>query len=121
MLLLALLDARQTNPAFKKFVQKGFRADRFIDLDKITMPYTKLQAVYGIPRQSIPRALDELLAKGFVEIKHAGGAGEHDMTVYALIEDYLRWTKGKVFRQRQRDVHRGWQGRFLGVVSGYKN
>ncbi|WP_054032504.1 hypothetical protein [Desulfatitalea tepidiphila] len=110
MVLLALLDARQINPAFKKSLKQGFRADRYVDLDRIKMPYTKLEGVFGLARTSIPRAIDELLAKGFIEIKHAGGTGEHDMTIYALVEDYLGWTEHKIFRQRQRDIRRGYQG-----------
>jgi len=117
MILLAMLDARQINPAYKKAVKKGFRADRYLDLDKIKMPYTKLKEKYGIPTGSIPRAIDELLAIGFIEIKHAGGAGEHDQTVYALLDDYLAWTKGKVFRLRQRDLKRGFQGKGLGAIT----
>ncbi len=116
MFLLALLDARQTNPAFKKQVKKGFRTDRFIDLDKIKMPYSKLIETFGIPIGSIPRGIDDCLAKGFIEIKHQGGSGEHDQTVYALIEDYLEWTKGKVFRQRQSEK-RGFQGKRLGATA----
>lgn len=115
MALLAMLDARQKNPAYKPS-GKGFRTARFVNLDQIKMPYTKLREKYGIPTQSIPRAIDELLANGFIEIKHVGGAGEHDMSVYALIEDYLQWTVGVVFRQRHRDVRRGFQGRKLGVA-----
>lgn len=109
MVLLAMLDARQTNPAFKKKVRKGFRAERYIDLDKISMTYKQLTRDYGIPSQSIPRALDDLLARGFIEIKHRGGAGEHDKSIYALIEDYHRWESGKVFRQRPIGAHRGFQ------------
>jgi hypothetical protein len=117
MVLLAMLDARQVNPTYKKAAKQGHRADRYVDLDKIKMPYTTLHKDFGMPVQSIPRAIDDLLAKGFIEIKHAGGAGEHDMSVYALIEDYLQWTDDKVFRQRKRDgIRRGYQGRKLGAI-----
>lgn len=117
MVLLAMLDARQTNPAYKPREKKGHRAQRFINLDKITMPYVRLKETYCIPVQSIPRAIDDLLAKGFIEIKHAGGAGEHDMSVYALIDDYLEWEVGTIFRHRKKDVRRGFQGRLLGATA----
>lgn len=118
--LLAFLDARKQNPAFKKDTKKGFRSHRFIDLDKITVTYNEFKEIYGIPVQSVPRAIDELLAKGFIEIKHQGGAGEHDKSVYALIEEYRRWEAGKVFRERTRDVRRGYQGRKVGVMDPRK-
>jgi hypothetical protein len=116
MVLLAFLDCRQTNPAFKKAVKGGFRADRYVDLDKIKMPYVKLNQRYGVPVQSVSRALDELLAKGFIEIKHTGGAGEHDQSIYGLVDDYLRWSDGITFRQRKKDVRRGFQGKGLGAL-----
>lgn len=121
MVLLAMLDARQTNPAFKPRAKKGHRSQRFIDLDKITMPYAKLKEKFGVPAQSVPRAIDDLLAKGFIEIKHVGGAGEHDMSVYALVEDYLTWQVSTVFRRRKKDVNRGYQGKGLGVAAKQKN
>lgn len=120
MVLLAMLDSRQTNPAFKPRVKKGHRAQRFIGLDNIKMPYVQLRDTYGVPTGSIPRAIDDLLAKGFVEVRHAGGAGEHDMTIYALVEDYLSWQAGTVLRRRRKDVRRGFQGRRLGATDPEK-
>lgn len=117
MVLLAILDARQTNPDYKPNTDKGHRSHRFVDLDKITMPYVKLREIYGVPTPSIPRAIDDLLAKGFIEIKHAGGAGEHDMSVYALIDDYVDWEIGTVTRQRKKDARRGFQGKRLGATA----
>jgi hypothetical protein len=117
MVLLAILDARKVNPTFKKSVKSGPRSERYVDLDKIKMPYNMLVSRYGIRRASIPAAIDDLLAKGFIEIKHAGGAAEYDQSVYGLIEDYLEWKPGMIFRRRQRDIKRGFQGRKLGVVA----
>lgn len=113
MIVIALLDARIRNPLFSKDVKAGkrkkSRQPRFKDLDKIEMPYMTLQKKYKIPQQSIPRAIDQLLAHGFIRITHAGGRGEHDKAQYGLIDDYLKWEPGKVFRVRKRDAKRGFQ------------
>jgi hypothetical protein len=67
-------------------------------------------------QQSVSRAIDELLAKGFIEIVHQGGLGEHDKARYALIDDYQQWKPKMIpFRTRGHDVRRGYQGQRLGA------
>ena len=60
--------------------------------------------IAGISRPRIIRAIDELLAKGFIEIVHQGGAFQQDKSIYALIDDWRIWHKGAVFGKRPRDI-----------------
>jgi len=57
-----------------------------INLHQLEIPYGALEKVYKINRSSIPAAIDELLAKGFNEIVHRGGAYKHDKSIYAWSE-----------------------------------
>lgn len=115
--LNALHDVRQTEKPGKAKDKKGRkRKIRFVNLDRLEMPYKTLQKKYGVNQQGTTRAIDELLAKGFIKITHHGGLGEHDKNRYALIDDYLSWRPGmKPIRQRKRDVRRGYQGKCLGA------
>ena len=82
----------------------------------ITMTYIELENIFnqhrdhlnqgdnGITRPRIIRAIDELLAKGFIEIVRKGGAYKQDKTLYALSEDWRLWHKGAVFKKRERDT-----------------
>ena len=92
------------------------RKPEFINLDRLEMPYATLQKVYGMNQQGIVYAIDKLLSNGFIKISHCGGLGKHDKTKYALINDYLKWQPGTVFRRRTRDVRMGYQGRRLGAT-----
>jgi hypothetical protein len=116
-LLIALMDARKRESPSRAKDKKGSkRAPIFLNLNCLEMPYTTLQKVYGMNNQGITRAIDKLLSNGFVEITHYGGMGEHDKTKYGLINDYLEWKPGTVFRKRERDVKMGYQGKRLGAT-----
>lgn len=116
-MLIALMDARRREfPSQAKDKKGGKRKPEFINLDRLEMPYTTLQKKYGMHQHGIVRAIDKLLANGFIEITHYGGLGEHDKTKYSLIEDYLKWEPGTVLRKRDRDVRMGYQVKYLGVT-----
>ena len=116
-MLIALMDARKRESQSQARDKKGNkRKPEFINLDRIEMPYTTLQKVYSMNQQGIVWAIDKLLANGFVKISHYGGLGKHDKTKYALINDYLQWEPGTIFRKRTRDVKMGYQGRRLGAT-----
>jgi hypothetical protein len=83
----------------------------------LTMTYAELENIFnrgnrnpmnekkeGISRPRIIRAIDELLAKGFIEIVHQGGAYKQDKTIFALMDDWCFWHKGLVFRKRPKDT-----------------
>lgn len=76
------------------------------------MTYGELEKKYWIKTQSATHAIDELLAKGFIEIRHKGGAYKHDKFVYALVGNWMLWRKGDPpFSERKKDsVKRGYQG-----------
>ena len=68
-LLLLFLDKRMREPKRDAKDRKGnIRKPKFINLDNINMPYSELEKKYGVSRQTITRAIDELLEKGFIEI-----------------------------------------------------
>lgn len=106
--------------------------------DAISMTYLELEHIYerreaqlkaqgkstlvprpkgGITRPRIIRALDQLLAHGFIRIVRRGGAYQQDKSVYGLVEDWLFWRKGMIVRTREPDTrHRGYNGRKSNVA-----
>lgn len=110
--LIAFLDIRIRAKGKKGKPING----KFINLDCLEMPYNTLEKKYKIPRGSIAPAIDALLAKGFLSIKHAGGTFRHDKTIYAWCDNWLLWQDGIVFSERANDVKRGFQGKKLGAV-----
>ena len=84
----------------------------------ITMTYAELENIFnrgkrsqfggkekdGITRPRIIRAIDELLAKGFIQIVHQGGAYKQDKSIFALSEDWRIWHPGVVFSERKKDT-----------------
>jgi hypothetical protein len=80
------------------------------DENKLNLTYAELK-VRGISNTRATRGFSELLAKGFIEIVHQGGAWEKDKSQYALTDTYLLWRIGhKPIRKRSPDiVKRGYQ------------
>jgi hypothetical protein len=117
--LIALLDNRmQENPNKAKDKKGNKRKPQFINLDRLEIPYGTLEKVYKIPRSSIPGAIDELLAKGFMKISYHGGACRHDKSQYAWSDDYLLWTPGsRPLASRPKREKHGYQGRRLGATN----
>jgi hypothetical protein len=79
----------------------------------ITMTYLELENLWtkkpkgkveGIERKRIIRAIDELLAKGFIEIIHRGGAYQQDKTIYALSENWRLWREGMICSKRSKET-----------------
>jgi hypothetical protein len=119
--LVAILDNRMRETQGKAKDKKGAkRKPKFINLDRLEIPYKTLEKKFKIPCGSIPRAIDDVLAKGFVTISHQGGAYKHDKNLYAWSDNYLFWKKGTVFAERKKDVKRGFQGKNLGAVAKHK-
>lgn len=117
IMLVALMDVRVRESSSQAKDKKGNRRKpEFVNLSRLEMPYTTLQKKYGMHQHGIVRAIDKLLANGFIKIPHYGGLGEHDKTKYALIDDYLKWEPGTVLRKRIRDIRIGYQKKYLGVT-----
>jgi len=117
--LLALLDNRQRESKGKAKDKKGNkRKPKFINLDRLEIPYGTLEKVYKISRSNIPAAFDELLAKGFIKISYHGGACKHDKNTYAWSDNYLFWTKHTApFEVRPKREKHGYQGQRLGATA----
>ncbi|ABW66449.1 hypothetical protein Dole_0639 [Desulfosudis oleivorans Hxd3] len=105
MVLTALLDAR----IFNNVKINGKKERILVNGDSLTLPYKKLMDVYFMNMAGITRGIDDVLAKGLAKLVHQGGGGKHDQSVFALAEDYLRWTPGVVFYKRPKVIRRGFQ------------
>lgn len=81
---------------------------RCLNENHITLSYAEAKNKYGISQPRFTRAIDELLAKGFIQIKHQGGGVEGDQTVYALSCYFEMWRPGLILFKREVDkVQRG--------------
>lgn len=116
--LIALLDNRMRESQSQAKDKKGNkRKAKFINLDRLKIPYGTLEKVYKINRSSIPKAIDELLAKGFIKISYHGGACKHDMSTYAWSDNYLFWSLHTApFETRPKREKHGYQGRKIGAT-----
>ena len=79
-----------------------------VNEDNLTFSYTELKKL-GITQPRGTRGFDELLAKGFITIKHHGGGYQKDQNIYALSNKWLLWHKGMVFEKRPQVMKRGFQ------------
>lgn len=104
-LLILFLSKRH----FERSGRKGKEKLSCMNCNRLTVTYAELKAL-GVTHQRAARGYDELLAKGFLEQIHPGGAYRQDKAVYALVDKWRLWSKGTVFEQRKRDVRRGFQG-----------
>ena len=84
-------------------------AHNFADRESIVFTYIEAQKKYGVSIPRLKRAIDDLLAKGFITIIHQGGAYKRDKTIYGLSDKWRLWTPGIKLETRSGDVHRGWQ------------
>ena len=102
---------------FSTIKEKGQKKQVRSDDNRFHLTYKEL-ASHGITQPAATRAIDELLAKGFVDIVEPGGAFDKHKTVYALVEDWMKWKPGDPpMRVRPKDVKRGFQGKGLGAVA----
>jgi hypothetical protein len=102
---------------FRRPGGKGART--CVNCDHLTMTYAELEnGPVKWSRQRITRAIDELLAKGFIEIVEQGGAYQQHKSVYALSDNWHRWEPRTVCSERPRDLRRGYQGKAVGATAG---
>lgn len=100
--------------------RKGQRQYKRTDDNRFYLTYKEL-ASRGITQPAATRAIDELLAKGFIEIIERGGAFDKHKTVYSLVVDWQTWKPSDPpVRKRLQDVKRGFQGKGLGTVEKWK-
>jgi hypothetical protein len=113
--LIALLDTRDMKNVSPKGQKKKFKC---MNSDNLRLPYGLLEKTYQLPRGRIPAAIDELMSKGFIERKHAGGAAKHDMAIYAISERWrLPGSEKAPYQMREPRERHGYQGRPLGAVA----
>lgn len=99
----------------RKLVKLPNKNARICDnCDELTMTYPEL-AKLGITKPRATRGIDDLLAKGFMEIEHHGGACQKDKSIYSLSNKYMYWRKGIVFFERPKRIKRGFQGSIKAV------
>ncbi len=95
---------------FDNVGRKGKEKRICTNCDALTFTYLEAENKYGITKTRLSRAFDELLAKGFLTIKHQGGAYKQDKSIYSLTEKWTIWRPGTVFDKREKDpVQRGWR------------
>ena len=79
-----------------------------VNEDQIKLSYIELGKL-GITQPRATRGFNELLAKGFIKMKHHGGGCQKDQSIYGLSNQYLLWKKGKVFSERPNVLKKGFQ------------
>lgn len=90
--------------------RKGKEERICTNYDALTFTYVEAEKKYGITKTRLSRAFDELLAKGFLIVKHQGGGYKQDKSIYALTKKWTKWSPGMVFDKREKDsVQRGWR------------
>jgi len=100
----------------RDFDKKRVRTDN----NQFSLSYKEAET-YGISAGMRLRAIDELLAKGFIEVAHQGGACEKDVSLYSLVDDWLGWVPGMTCYKRPKDVKRGFQGKRLGATKKHNS
>lgn len=76
---------------------------------ELTLSYLELGKL-GVTQPRATRGFDELLAKGFIELKHQGGGCQKDQSIYGLSSKWQLWKKGIAFFKRPIALKRGFQG-----------
>ena len=72
---------------------------------EIVFPYAEAENKFGITRPRFQRAIDQLVEKGFLDIKHAGGGLMKDTSKYSISERWQDYgTDSFIQRNRKKDV-----------------
>jgi hypothetical protein len=98
----------------KRYFRSGGKKDRTerecTNCDSLTFTYIEAQKKYGITIPRLTRALNELLAKGFITCRYQGGGYKQDKSLYGLSERWHWWRPGTVFEKREKEtVQRGFR------------
>jgi hypothetical protein len=93
---------------FEKVGRKGKEKRFCTNCSELVFTYIEAEKEHGITKSRFSRAIDDLLAKGFITIEHKGGGYQKDKSVYALSDQWRFWRPGTVFEERKREsVQRG--------------
>lgn len=88
----------------RNFKPQGNGKRYCINKDSLKFSYIEAKEIYGITQPRFTRAIDELLAKGFLTIIHRGGGYQQDQTIYGLSENWRLWFPGQVVEERKKDA-----------------
>ena len=93
-----------------KCIKDGKRSNWICtNCDDLKFSYIEAGKKCGITKARFRRAIDDLLAKGFIKVVHKGGAYQKDLSVYALSDQWKYWVKGSVICSRIKNrVARGY-------------
>lgn len=89
---------------FEKVGRKGKEKRFCTNCSELVFTYIEAENKYGITKSRFSRAIKDLLKKGFITIKHAGGAYQKDKTIYALSDQWRYWEPGIVFEERKKEI-----------------
>ena len=105
-LLTIFLSKRQ----FQTIGRNGKQKKSLINGDNITMTAIEAKKRFGITQPRFTRAIDELLAKGFITLIHQGGAYQQDKSIYGLSDKWIMWKNKTVCEYRPKEkIKRGFQ------------
>nr|MBC8360920.1 hypothetical protein [Candidatus Desulfatibia profunda] len=97
----------------RKFNRIGIKKSKkyvCVNCNSLNISYVEYENSYGITQPRLTRAIDDLLAKGFLECKHAGGACKQDKSVYAFSDQWVLWQPGMIIFTRLKDgIKRGFR------------
>ena len=106
-ILIMLMGKRQFGTVKDR---KGQKVKQRTDENRFHLTYKELQH-WGISQTAATRGVDELLAKGFIQIAVHGGAYDKHKNEYSLVDDWTDWQPGDPpIRIRPKDFKRGYQG-----------
>ncbi len=72
---------------------------------EIVFPYCEALEKFGITKPRFQRAIDQLVEKGFLDIKHAGGGLMKDTSKYAISDRWQDYGKDNfIQKHRQKDI-----------------
>jgi hypothetical protein len=81
-----------------------------VNRNSLSLTYIEAKEKYGITQPRLTRAIDDLLAKGFLTCTHQGGTYQQDKSSYGLSDNWRLWRPGMVFETRKKEpVKRGFR------------
>jgi hypothetical protein len=94
---------------FEKIGRKGKEKRVCTNCSELVFTYIEAEKKYKVTKSRFSRAIDDLLAKGFISVEHKGGGYQKDKSVYALSDQWRIWEPGEVIEKRKKEnVQRGY-------------
>jgi DNA-binding PadR family transcriptional regulator len=89
---------------FEKVGRKGKEKRFCTNCSELVFTYIEAEKKYGITKSRFSRAIDDLLAKGFITIKRKGGGYQKDKSVYAISDKWRLWLPNTVIEKRKKEI-----------------